>query len=226
MSRLHDAHRARLRRLTDAATAEALAKPDPDFITSTVLGGQVAVISSTDAYLSLEAGLATGTSTEPWGIDASRLVGRAARGGRFLEDVYGRLLNSPGDLTVKLAREVATDLQLAQRYTAGAHVAADRRITRWRRITGGSACPLCSAAASRTYSRGDLQAIHQKCDCTVSPEYVTVKGDPVDRRALNQFYDQLGSRRQAVAVLGRIATREATVDVAYDAELGPVLALA
>src|SRR5690606_4424289 len=55
-----------------------------------VLNAQETAVRQADAYLSLEAGLATRTSTQPWGLDPSALIGRRARRGDWLEDVYAR----------------------------------------------------------------------------------------------------------------------------------------
>jgi hypothetical protein len=138
-----------------------------------VLGAQRVAVTQTDAYMSAEAGLATGTSTEPWGLDASALIGAHARRGDFLEDVYGRNHRAAASTFVeRMAREVNTDITLADRSASFVHTEGDSRITGYRRtLSAGKNCALCVSAASRTYHKGDLRPIHAHCACGTQSIY-------------------------------------------------------
>lgn len=151
-----------------ASTDEFVARVVP-----LVLGAQRVAVTQTDAYMSAEAGLATGTSTEPWGLDASALIGVHARRGDFLEDVYGRNHRvDAGSFAERMAREVNTDITLADRGATFVHTEGDTRITGYRRtLSAKKNCALCVAAATRTYHKADLQPIHSHCGCGTQPIY-------------------------------------------------------
>ncbi len=178
-TRLQRAHRRRLDRLRARALAAVVAadRANTDEFVATVvplvLGAQRVAVAQTDAYMSAEAGLATGTSSEPWGLNASELIGAHARHGDFLEDVYGR--NHRADASTfaeRMAREVNTDITLADRSATFVHTEGDTRITGYRRtLSAGKNCALCVAAATRTYHKGDLQPIHSHCACGTQPIY-------------------------------------------------------
>lgn len=242
-TRLHLTYRDRVARVRARTTRLALAAPSDDIgewlaaVVPLVLDGQRTVVAETDAYLSLEAGLATGTSTDPWGIDAERLIGAAARRGTLLEDVYGRNLHSDaGTLAARVTREVATDMQLAARSAAWIHTTADPRIVGYRRTLGtGPNCGLCIAASTRRYGREDLQPIHAHCGCSVEPIYGTAPADMViDRARLEDLYNQVGSTSAAQLSRYRSSDLPATVDpsrvpevtVVDTPELGPTLTAA
>lgn len=242
---LHLAYRDRLARIRARTTALALTVPSEDLSTwldvvvPVVLDGQRAAVAETDAYMSLEAGIATGTSTDPWDLDPDRLIGVAARRGTPLEDVYGRNLRSTaGTLTTRISREVATDVQLAARSTAWVHTNADPRITGYRRVLGtGPNCGLCIAASTRRYGREDLQPVHAHCGCSVEPIYGQPPGRLViDRSRLDDLYAEVGSTR--ASALGRFRadpndlpgsvdpSRVPDVIVVDTPELGPTLTAA
>jgi hypothetical protein len=160
-----------------------------------VLASQESVVAATDAYMSLEAGMSTGTSREPWRLDASRLIGARARRGELLEDVYGRNHRATqGTFRERMAREVDTDITLAERGATYVHTEGDPRIAGYRRVLGtGKHCGLCVAASSQRYSKGDLRPIHLKCGCTTQPIYGDVRSFQRPNRArLNQLYEQAG----------------------------------
>lgn len=138
-----------------------------------VLGAQRVAVTQTDAYMSAEAGLATGSSTEPWVLDASALIGVHARRGDFLEAVYGRNHKvDAGTFAERMAREVNTDITLADRAATFVHTEGDERITGYRRtLSAGKNCALCVAAATRIYHKADLQPIHSHCACGTQPIY-------------------------------------------------------
>ncbi len=178
-TRLQRAHRRRLDRLRARALAAVIAsdrESTDQFVARVVplvLGAQRVAVTQADADMSAGAGLATGTSTEPWGLDASELIGAHARHGDFLEDVYGR--NHRADASTfaeRMAREVNTDITLADRSATFVHTEGDSRITGYRRtLSAGKNCALCVAAATRTYHKGDLQPIHSHCACGTQPIY-------------------------------------------------------
>jgi hypothetical protein len=239
VTRLHMAYRARLQAIRDATLAAVLASGDPESVVPIVLGGQRSAVTTTDAYLSLEAGLATNTSTEPWGVDPEQLIGRAARRGAYLEDVYERnWAVDIGTFAGRMAREVNTDISLAERSATYVHTEGDSRVTGTRRVLGsGPNCALCVAASTQRYSKADLRPIHHHCGCTTQAIY----GKPEDWRkpdkaALNELYRKAGG--STTGALRRLQVNDAdipagidvdtlrSVDVVLDPELGPALALA
>jgi hypothetical protein len=161
-----------------------------------VLDAQRQVVREADVYLSTEAGLATGTSNEPWGLDADQLIGAAARHGDHLEDVYGRNHRAAaGSFIERMAREVATDMVLADRNATFVHTAADTRVLHYRRTLtpGAKHCGLCVVAATRVYYKKDLRAIHHHCSCGTQPVYGTVKGwTKPTNDVLTDLYKQAG----------------------------------
>lgn len=200
------AYRQELARLDRAAFAQLLAlwaagNPDtfPAEAAPVVLAMQRRGVELTDAYLALVAGAATGTTTSPIGLDPDPYIGRHARRGAFVEEVYARPWHqfvrdaqdalgrslSTGDAvdlflrgdhpavraaTARLEQTVATDLQLATRYAQVAQMTADRRIAGYRRVLGpGRNCGLCVVASTRRYHVAELQPIHPHCRCTVEP---------------------------------------------------------
>ncbi len=173
VTRLHLAYRARLGRLREAAVARALKAADPEEAVQIVLAAQRQAVTDVDAYMSLEAGLATSSSTEPWGLNPDKLIGQAARRGTLLEDVYGRhWIADAGSFAGRITREVNTDITLADRGGGFVHTEGDSRIVGTRRVLGsGPNCGLCVAAATRTYRKSDLRPIHHHCGCTTSPIY-------------------------------------------------------
>lgn len=235
-TRLHLAYRSQLARITAATTGAVLGTDpsDPEAWVAaavpTVLAGQRTAVRATDAYMALEAGLATGTSTRAWGIDPGRVVGARARNGRALEDVYGANLRSGyGTLRFRVSREVGTDITLAQRRAAWMHTSADPRIVGYRRTLGGGPnCPLCVAASTRTYKSESLQPIHDHCGCSVAPIYGTADAPVVD----GPFLEDLYSSEPGFVDQRRIAPGEVPegVDPAavravevVDTDLGPTL---
>lgn len=203
-TRLHLAHRRALDRIRLNTQARVLAAPRTDLdtfldlVVPSVLSGQSAAVAETDAYLSLQAGLATNSTTEPLGLDPDRLIGAAARRGVTLEEVYGRNFNAQlPNLAQRLTREVATDITLAQRGASFVHTNADNRVLRYRRVlrSPGPNCALCVVASTRIYKRGDLLPIHDHCRCTVEPTYVALQPGQVafNRDGLDDLYAQAGS---------------------------------
>ena len=227
---LHEAWRDRFSRVRARTTALVVAAYTADVdefigtVVPVVLDAQRTIVSDTDAYLSLEAGLATGTSTDPWGVDPEMLIGAKARG-VALEDVYARNLRATvGTFEGRMAREVATDMQLAARSTAWVHTAGDPRIVGYRRVLGpGKNCGLCVAASTRRYKRADLNPIHAHCGCSVQPEYRAAPAPDVDQKFLDRLYARAGSTR--TKDLSRIKLSDA-VTVVDTPELGPTLTAA
>lgn len=205
VTRLHRAFRGRLIRLREQTLAQILTLPADDFdrwiteVVPVILQAQRSTVLLTDAYLSMEAGLATGTSTDPWNIDSDALIGAKARRGVLLEDVYGRnfAVKSAGTLAYRMAREVNTDITLAERSTTFVHTDGDPRIIGTRRILGsGPNCALCVVAATRTYKSETLRPIHSHCGCTSLPIYDASQKPPqVGIRFLDDLYHRAGSNK-------------------------------
>ena len=225
-TRLHRAYRARLDRLRATTLAAVMTLDTSAAAALTVLDAQRSAIRTTDAYLSLEAGLATDTSTAPWNIDPEPLIGRAARRGDFLESVYGRNWTAAtfGTFAFRIAREVHTDLTLASRAATFVHTEGDRRIVGYRRVTSGSACALCAAASTRRYTKADLQPIHHGCSCTTAPIYGDADNwTKPNKAALTSLYRAAGG--SDFRSLRTFHADGTTVDVIDDV-LGPTLVAA
>lgn len=192
-----------------------------------VLNAQEVTVRETDAYMSMEAGLATNTSTRPWQLDASQLIGRRARRGTYLETVYGRNHRAnEGTFAGRMAREVNTDITLANRGASFIHTAADERITGYRRtLSAGKNCALCVAAATRVYKRGDLQPIHSHCSCGIQPQYRQVdEWTKPTNDLLRSLYARAGGNDYASLRRTQVAQSELVegVDVVIS-DLGPTL---
>jgi len=229
LQRAYKARLARIRNGTAARVVAADVAATDQFVAKVVpivLAAQESTVRETDAYLSMEAGLATRTSTQPWGLDAGALIGVRARRGDYLEDVYGRNHRAEqGTFAGRMLREVNTDVTLAQRAASFVHTAGDTRITGYRRTLGsGKNCALCVAAATRTYHKGDLSPIHSHCGCGVSPQYGEV---PAWTKPTNDLLRSLykraggndyGSLRRIVVEGSELAN----VDVVIT-DLGPTL---
>lgn len=223
---------ARLRSRTLAAVVAADTANTDRFVATVVpivLGSQQATVVEVDAFMSTEAGLATGSSTEPWGLDPDQLIGVRARRGDFLESVYAR--NHRADVSTfrsRMAREVNTDITLAERGAANVHTAGDPRITGYlRTLGGGENCGLCVVAATQRYHKGDLLPIHSHCRCGVQPLYGRVADwEKPDKAQLNALYERAGGTDYQS--LRRIKVQEADLpDVAVvDSKLGPTLVAA
>lgn len=238
VTRLHLAYRLRLDRLRRATVAAALQGDDPGAVVQLVLEAQRSTVANVDAYMSLEAGLATGTSTEPWGINPEPLIGVAARRGRLLEDVYGaNWAARAGTFVGRITREVNTDITLADRAGTFVHSEGDDRIVGTRRVLGsGPNCGLCVAAATRSYSKRELRPIHQHCGCTTQPVYSLADPESWTKptnEALNKLYARAGGTDKKS--LGRITVNDADLppgvkpdvlhptEVIDTPELGPTL---
>lgn len=219
VTRLHLAYRDRLERLRAATLIAIMQAQDATDAVPVVLDAQRDTVALTDAYMSLEAGLATGSDTEPWGIDSDRLIGVRARRGDFLEDVYGRnwaTATTIGTFTERMAREVNTDITLADRATAFVHTEGDDRIAGTRRVLGaGPNCALCVVAATQRYRKADLRPIHRGCGCTTAAIYgdATTFRRP-DKAALNDLYRRAGGTD--FASLRRLTVNDADLPAGID----------
>lgn len=217
-------------------------------IVQLVLAAQRTMVAATDAGLSLAAGVTTGTATTPIGIDPDPLIGVRARHGTTLETVYSRpakvVRESGFDRGLAYLRgAIAMDARLAHRNAAWAHNMADRRVAHWRRRTRSVApCGLCIVASMQTYRRGDLQPLHEHCQCTVVEVYTS---EPVpqgvyrDDEALRAVYEAAGStdRRSLTNVRFDVSgeqlaafpddvqkqLRALNTRVVFDPEIGPRL---
>lgn len=194
-----------------------------------VLAAQEATVAAADAYMSAEAGLATASSTEPWGLNPSMLIGVRARRGDFLEDVYAR--NHRADVSSfaeRMAREVNTDITLADRATTYVHTEADTRISGHRRVlsAGKKNCPLCVVASDRLYHKSDLRPIHAHCGCTTQAIYNgTAEGWAKPSPAqIRDLYEKAGST--SAHSLTRIRVKDLPEVKVIDSDLGPTLVAA
>lgn len=229
---LHRGYQQRLTRIRTGTLARVLAAPKANTnvfvgaVIPIVLAAQEATVAQADAYLSLEAGTATRSSTQPWRLNPAMLIGVRARRGDFLEDVYARnLRTAESSFVERMTREVNTDITLAERGATFVHTAGDERITGYRRVLGpGKNCGLCVVASGQRYSKSDLRPIHRTCHCTTQPTYGDAGGFArPDRATLRALYEQAGST--SGSSLRRIAAPQAdlpTVEIA-ETDLGPTL---
>lgn len=232
---LHRIYVSRLARVRTATLARVLAADTSSTaafvarVVPLVLASQEVTVASADAYLSMEAGMATSTSTGPWGLNPAALIGHRARRGEFLEDVYARNHRSAeSTFAERMAREVNTDITLAERAGTYVHTEGDTRIIGYRRVlSAGKNCALCVVAATQRYSKGDLRPIHHACKCTTQ----AIHGDAVgyrrpNRGQLNALYERAGGTD--FESLRRIQVDQADLpDVAIvESVLGPTLVAA
>lgn len=204
----YHSRRVRLARLVGAATAAAWAElhndrtATLDRVVPLVENGQAAAAALVDAYMAAK------TETTVKGLDATRYTIEALRRVPARE-VYDRPFGALGgqlaagaEFATALAsaqgaldRLVRTDLQLAQTHAARDWMADDDRIVGYRRVLGpGHNCSLCVSASQRTYSRGDLMPIHERCHCTVAPILGTapLRSEPLTVRVADD--EEIGPR--------------------------------
>ena len=231
-TRLQRSHRSRLDRLrarTVAAVVAANTASTSRFVSTVVpvvLASQRATVAETDAYMSAEAGHATNSSTDPWGIDPNALIGVDARRGDFLEDVYGRNhVAEAATFAVRMAREVNTDITLADRAVSYVHTEGDERITGYRRtLSAGKNCGLCVAAATRRYGKSDLAPIHSHCKCGTQPIYAPVANWTKPNKAhLNSLYQRAGGTDYESLRRIQVAESDLPDVLVVDSKLGPTL---
>jgi len=224
MRRLAGVRSAAITRVIAADTASTVEFVDR--VVPIVLAAQEVTVAQADAYLSLEAGLATGTSTAPWGLDASQLIGRRARRGDWLEDVYARNHRAAeGTFPERMAREVNTDITLADRAATYVHTDGDPRIVGYRRVLSpGNNCGLCVVAATQRYHKSDLRPIHRSCGCTTQPIYGTGEGYVrPNRRQLAALYERAGGTDTRSLSRIRVDRPDLPVVEVGVTDLGPTL---
>ena len=240
---LTEAHWRRLTairaRLTDTIVADwrrtGFDDADVPATVERVLNGQRAIVAAVDADLAAITAVTTRTRSDPIGVNPEPLIGRTARNGVLLEEIYSRprvaARRSGFDQGIQYLRHaINVDSQLAQRRAAHAIVIADRRIVGWRRQVnpgGGSTCGLCVAAASNTYGKQDLLPIHPMCRCSVYPVYATdpVSGSVLDRDRLQAVYDRSEGRTSRLGPIRFTADElPAGVDSEAIRALGPRVA--
>lgn len=245
VARLVTAHAAARDRLTQATTTYAAAQVQgfagwyesaaitvlAQAISARVQAAQRQVAAVTDAYLSRVLSLLSGRHVPQVGVvpvtDLRAGVTPAAPYGRVADLYrYRRSLDIPedqalGEAVTRVEVTAATDVALA--FRAQAHkVMVVRSVDGWRRIihpelSKGGTCGLCIAASDRVYHRGDLMALHARCECTVLPVVNGVDpGRSLDGEALAKLYAAAGSTKAADLKRTRFAVHE-------HGELGPVL---
>lgn len=234
------------RRLVGVLSAEYVRSefaPDVDEIVPLVLAGQRAAVTATDAGLSLAAGLATGTSTRPMGINPEPLIGAAARNGTLLESVYSRpavvAREAPTRALSFVEGLIRTDMQLASTAASRAFTFAERRVLGYRRVVNPVAetCGLCVVASTRVYGKAELMPIHIHCGCSVAPIYgeTPLEGSTVDNDRLQAVYERSLGDQETIKRMrfepGELpasdfpegAFSNLNVATAWDSELGPTL---
>lgn len=199
-----------------APTSEAV----NGFIADTVpliLAAQTTTVDLVDAYLSAYSG------TAPVGLDPAALIGAKARNGVVLETVYRRPFwqwerdGLQDAARARMSTDVLTDIQLVQRDATYVRMAIDPNLARWRRVTSGGSCDLCTSASTRTYKNIQQVAIHPGCDCTIEPVLTGTEGAP-DPARLPEAYRSLQDSRLLAATAAGVAVHD-------HGELGPTLAV-
>ncbi|MGV0042028.1 VG15 protein [Mycobacterium colombiense] len=114
----------------------------------------------------------------------------------------------------------------------------DERIIGYRRVihpelSKGGVCGMCVAAADRVYHVRELQPIHNRCKCTVSP--VTTAHDPgftLNQDDLDRLYshaaevapmETVGGRERRALSTSAKALKKTRYRIVHHDELGPVL---
>lgn len=209
----------------DQAVAEVAGR-----IAEAVRAGQLATAGVTDAYLARVIATMVGERVGPVGValdpdlrgvPLAEVHARPAEEYRYListgvpaETARGRailraLLIADTDLTMGM-REASRQIMDAR------HIDEYRRVIRPERSRSGS-CGLCAAASDRTYSRGDLMPVHDRCHCETLPIVGTY--DP--GRSLNA--DELDALYEAAGSTGAADLKKVRVSVHRHGEVGPVL---
>jgi hypothetical protein len=215
---VYRAQRTRLRSIATAATNRAFATYYHDRalalarIIPVVLAAQRQQVALVDAYMTAKTRAAFGVATvkglDPaaYTIDKLRGVSAAAVYERPWGALGGQLdsgadfASALGSAHAYLSSNVATDLQMAQTYSARDWMSGDERIVGYARVTAGG-CDLCEAASDRTYYSEDLMSLHENCNCTVEPvfgdEQVASVGTTTDYEV--EFDPELGPRLMATS---------------------------
>lgn len=204
-----------------------------DALVRIVEPAQQRTASTTDAYLARVIGELKGRPAAPVGVrvDPAKLRGRTSHR-EALERVaaeYRRHTangldeDTARDRAVNRARLIVDeDLSLASReasrqvFTRTPGVTGYRRVIRPELSAGGS-CGLCVAASDRTYSRGDLMPLHDRCKCETLP--IVGTNDPgrsLNETELAELYEQAGGNTAEKLKRARVVVHE-------HGELGPVL---
>lgn len=130
------------------------------------------------------------------------LLGEAPTKGAPQVDTQGvsewvnRILDTPIE---EIDQVVAEPVETAGRSAVQQHGDASPDVIGYRRvphpeIAEGGTCGLCILASTRIYRRGDLEPIHDGCNCTVAE--VTAADDPGDALnglELGEVYEDVGS---------------------------------
>lgn len=100
---------------------------------------------------------------------------------------------------------------------ASPKVIGSRRIIHPELAKDHLSCSLCVVASTRVYKVGELQPIHDRCNCGVLP--ITADSDPglkLNQADLKKFYTAAGSTSAADLLNTRVSVHE-------NGELGPIL---
>lgn len=199
-------------------------------VVARVEAGQRQVAGVTDAYLSRTATIIADRRYAPVGaVDVSvvRNVDRLEEFGRAADQYrYAVSQGASDEQAVAKAVERATaqaemDTALTVREQSRKFMVV-RSVDGWRRIihpelSRGGSCGLCVAASDRTYKRGDLLALHERCNCATLPIINGVDpGKSLNESDIAALYKTAGSTGAADLKKVRYVVHE-------HGELGPVL---
>lgn len=176
-----------------------------------VQAGQAHTVRLLDAYMALKTLQATGAGSMI-GLDPALYTTSTLRGVPA-DVVYSRPFGAlkafqsdgshPGEAKraalASLDKLVRTDLQLSQAAAARDWMSAEKTIVGYRRVLSGPGphCPLCTAAATRTYRKSDLMPIHEHCTCTVEPLWGTEPVASIGTTVRVELDPELGPRLMA-----------------------------
>lgn len=201
-----------------------------------VAGAQLKVGQLTASYLSLLLAGQSGKAAAPISVrpaDVANLRGvtPATLYQRPFTRVYTELSKGqPYETAVQRGRArlvdiASTDVQLAKTHTAKRVIAAEPRVTGYRRVlTGSESCGLCVITSTQVYHREELLPIHPGCDCGVDPVIGDEKPTQVlDRALLDAAHAAIAERFGKFDAGGRAPDYRKVILVRQHGEIGPLL---
>ena len=171
-------------------------------------------------------------------ISSEQLSTAALRNGADVVQVYSRpfvtlrtALSQNKTMTQALEQAalrvediMRTEVQLARRSAGLLSRGRNSNIVGYVRVLSGAEnCALCYVASTQRYRSGDLQPIHNNCDCGEMPIYGTTDvGQVIDEERLDAVHDSI-SERFGVSDRAARSIDYSKISIRQHGELGPVL---
>lgn len=171
-------------------------------------------------------------------ITAEQLSTSALRNGADLVQVYSRpfvtlrtALSQDKSMTQALEEAalrvediMRTEVQLARRSAGLLSRGRNSNIVGYVRVLSGAEnCALCYVASTQRYHSGDLQPIHNNCDCGEMPIYGTTDvGQVIDEERLDAVHASI-AERFGVSDRAARTVDYSKITIHEHGELGPVL---